>query len=143
MGAEELYGTWRLVSNTREVLATGEIIDVFGKSPRGFLIYGRDGRMSVLVVGEKRPKPKDLGKVTDQERIELFKTCLAYGGTFTFDGKTVTHHIDISWNETWTGTDGVRDVRVEGNKLILTSRPGPDFLDGKVSKAVVTWERVK
>jgi len=142
MKAEELYGTWRLVSNTREVLATGETTYAFGKSPHGFIHYGRDGRMMVLVVGDKRPKPKDLAKVTDQERVELFKTCLAYSGTYDYDGKTVTHHIDISWNETWTGTDGVREVKFEGNKLILTSRPAPDFIDGKVSRAVVTWEQV-
>ena len=69
-GNEELYGTWRLISNTRTVLATGETTDAFGKSPHGFINYGRDGRMLVLIVAGERPKPPDLTKMTDQERVE-------------------------------------------------------------------------
>ena len=62
---EQLYGTWRLVSWTREVVGTGERTDFFGKAPRGFLAYGRDGRMSVIIVRENRPNPTDLTKLTD------------------------------------------------------------------------------
>jgi hypothetical protein len=53
-------------------------------------------------------------KVTNEERVELFKTAIAYAITFKFDGKTVTHYFDISWNETWTGSAQVRNVRLEG-----------------------------
>ena len=113
-GEEDLYGTWRLVSYYQEIQATGEKIDIFGKAPIGFLSYSRDGRMSAILAKEGRPKPADLTKVTDAERVELFKTVIAYAGTFKFDGKTVTHHLDISWNETWTGTAQVRNVRLEG-----------------------------
>jgi hypothetical protein len=140
---DELYGTWRLVSNKRMVLATGETMDAFGKSPKGFINYSRDGRMFVLIVNDNRPKPPDLAKMTDQERVELFKTMIAYGGTYTYDGKIVTHHIDISWNENWTGTDSVREVKLEGNKLILSTHPHTDPIDGKITTAVVTWERVQ
>jgi hypothetical protein len=140
---ERFFGTWRLVSFTRIVLATGETTDIFGKSPRGFLNYGRDGRMLALLVSDKRPKPADLAKMTDQERVELFKSTIAYGGTYTYDGKTITHHIDISWNETWTGTDGKREVKFEGNRLILSTIPAPSAIDGKLVTAVLTWERVQ
>jgi len=143
-GNEELYGTWRLVSYTRTFLATGETSDLMGKSPRGFINYGRDGRVLVLIVSDKRPKPSDPAKITDQERVELHKTMTAYGGTYTYDGKTVTHHVDISWNEYWTGTDAVRDVKFDGNKLILTTRPSPTMIqDGKPITSTLTWERVQ
>lgn len=36
---EALYGTWRLVSWTREVLGTGERSDIFAKAPQGFIPY--------------------------------------------------------------------------------------------------------
>jgi hypothetical protein len=142
-GNEELYGTWRLVSNKRMIVATGETMDAFGKVPKGFITYGRDGRMSVLIISDNRPKPTDLAKMTDQERIVLFKTMIAYGGTYTYDGKKVVHHIDISWNENWTGTDSEREVKIEGNKLILSTHPHTDPIDGKITTAVVTWERVQ
>jgi len=142
-GNEELYGTWRLVSYRRTVLATGETTDIFGKSPKGFINYGADGRVLVLFVSDQRPKPPDPAKMTDQERIDLFKTMYAYGGTYTYDGKTVTHHIDVSWNESWTGTNVVREVKLEGNRLILKTVPAPSALDGKLRTSVLIWERVQ
>jgi hypothetical protein len=142
-GDEQLYGTWRLVSFTRTVLATGETTDIFGKSPHGFISYARDGRMFFLAVSDNRPKPADLAKMTDQERVELFKSMYAYGGTYTYDGKTITHHVDISWNENWTGTDVVREVKVDGNRLSVSTVPAPSAIDGKLVTAVLTFERVQ
>ena len=142
-GNEELYGTWRLVSLTRQVIATGETSDLLGKAPQGFINYGPDGRVLVIIGAEKRPKPTVIEKMTDQERVDLFKSMLAYGGTYKYDGKTVTHHIDISWNENWTGTSQVRNVKLEGRRLILSTNPAPNALDGKVGISVLTWERVQ
>jgi hypothetical protein len=142
-GEEDLYGTWRLVSYYQEIQATGEKIDIFGKAPRGVLSYSRDGRMSAILAKDERPKPTDLAKVTNEERVELFKTVIAYGGTFKFDGKTVTHYLDISWNETWTGTAQVRNVRLEGGKLYISTNPIPRPEDGKIVIGVLTWEKVK
>jgi hypothetical protein len=142
-GNEDLYGTWRLVSYTQEILATGEKIDVFGKAPRGFLHYSRDGRMYAILVKAERPKPIDLTKMKDEERVELFKTVVAYGGTFTFDGKTVTHHVDISWNENWTGTAQVRNIRIDGRKLYISTNPMPRPEDGKPIIAVLAWEKLE
>lgn len=142
-GDEDLYGTWRLVSYTQEILATGEKIDIFGKAPRGFLHYSRDGRMAAILVKAERIKPTDLTKMTNEERVELFKTLIAYGGTFTINGKTVTHHVDISWNENWTGTAQVRNVRLEGDKLYISTNPMPRPEDGKPVIGVLAWEKVK
>jgi len=143
LAADELFGTWRLVSFQRTIADTGEKKDLFGKSPQGLIIYGRDGRMLVLMVGDKRPKPPDLAKVTDQERLDLFKTMLAYGGTYVFDGKTIKHQVEVSWNGNWTGTEQVRVVKFEGNRLIMSTMPSIGSLDGKLGSAVLTWERVK
>ena len=138
---ESLYGTWRLVSIMREVVATGERVDIFGKAPQGFLTYGRDGRMFAIVVGDNRPRPPDLAKLTDQERAELFKTMVAYAGTFKVEGTQVLHNVEISWNENWTGSVQVRRFRFEGPRLIIAD--GPQIgLDGREVIAVLTWEKV-
>ena len=139
---EKLYGTWRLVSDVRKDVETGAMTDNFGKHPQGFLSYARDGRMSAIEVAEQRLKPTDLAKLGDADRAALFKTMLAYGGTFSFDGKVVTHHVDISWNNNWTGTDQIRNVRLEGNRLYITTNPQPSPIDGKLSIGTLTWEKV-
>jgi hypothetical protein len=139
---EELYGTWRLVSFTMQVVGTGESSDLFGKAPYGFISYGRDGRMIAIIVKENRPKPMDLAKMTDQERAELFKTMVAYAGTFKIEGSRVVHNVDISWNENWTGSTQERNFRIEGRRLIISVDPqiGPD---GRQVTAVLTWEKVQ
>ena len=141
--ANPLVGTWRLISVTRTVLDTGETTDLFGKSPSGYITYGADGHMQVLLVREGRPKPADLQKLTDADRASLFKTMTAYAGTYSFDGKTVTHHIEVSWNENWTGTDQKRDVQLEGNRVTLTTHPAPNSSDGQMSVSRLVWERVE
>lgn len=142
-GASPLVGTWRLVSYSRTVVETGETSDLMGHSPQGYITYGRDGRMSVLIVKEGRPKPQDIAKLTDEERAELFKTMVAYAGTYTFDGKTVTHHVDISWNQLWTGTDQLRNVKVQGKRLVIRTNPQPSSIDGKISVTTLTWDKVE
>jgi hypothetical protein len=138
----QLAGTYRLISFKTTVVATGETKDAFGKAPQGYIIYGRDGRMMTLFVKDERPKPNDLATMTDQERADLFKTMTAYSGTYDFDGKTVTHHVDVSHNQIWTGTNLVRNVTFEGRKVVLTTVPAPASFDGKVSVSVLTWEKV-
>jgi hypothetical protein len=142
-GSEELYGTWRLVSFVSQVVATGEKIDIFGKAPRGFLSYSRDGRMSAILVRDERPKPTDLAKVTNEERVELFKTMIAYGGTFSVAGNVVTHQVDISWNGNWTGTSQIRNIKLDGRKLYISTNPQPGISDGKPVIGILEWEKVE
>jgi hypothetical protein len=137
---EELVGTYKLINTTRTRLETGQAVDI---NSSGFVMYGRDGRMMALILTGDRPTPVSLEKITDQERVELFQSMVAYGGTYTFDGKTVEHHIDISSNEVWTGTTQIRDVKQEQGRLSLTTRPAPSPFDGKMVFATLVWEKVK
>ena len=107
------------------------------------LITSKDGRMLILIVRGNRPKPESLDKITDQQRADLFRSMTAYGGTYKFDGKTMEHHIDISWNEIWTGTTQIRDVKKEGDRLIYITHPAPFVSDGKMSIVTTVWEKVK
>jgi len=139
---EELHGTWRLVSWTRQLLDTGETVEAFGKAPRGFLNYGRDGRVFFMMTREQRAKPEDLTKLTDAQRAELYDSMVAYAGTFTFDGKVATCNVDISWNEVWTGTAQVHNVRFEGGRLIWSTNPQTG-IDGRRVVGVFVWEKLR
>jgi hypothetical protein len=140
---EDLSGTYRLVSSTRKILDTGEVLNTYGKQPTGYIMYGKDGRLLALIVRDDRPKPISIEKATSEQQAALFRSMLAYGGTYKFDGKSIEHHIDISWNELWTGTTQIRDIRKEGDKLIYTTRPAPFSADGKMSIVTLIWEKVK
>jgi hypothetical protein len=140
---ENLTGTYKLVSSKRKIVEAGEVLDTWGKYPKGFITYGKDGRMLVLIVTDDRPRPENVEKMTDQQRAQLFRTLTAYGGTYEFDGKTVQHHIDISWNEVWTGTTVVRDLKREGDKLVYSLPAAPFSSDGRMSVVTLIWEKVQ
>ena len=99
--------------------------------------------MLVVLTRSPRPKPENLDKMTDQDRLGLFRTMTAYSGTYKFDGKTVEHSIDISWNEYWTGAKQVRTVERDGDRITLTTPPFPFHTDGRMSVNMLVWERVK
>jgi hypothetical protein len=140
---EALEGTWRLVSSTRTNTTTGATTDSFGPNPLGYIMYGKDGRMMVLITRSDRPKPDSTDKMTDEQRSRLFSTMLAYSGTYKFHGETIEHHIDGSWNQVWTGTTQIRNVKKDGDRLIYTTQPGPSPIDGSMGFATLVWEKVK
>ena len=65
----------------------------------------------------------------------------AYAGTYSVEAGKVIHHVDISWNETWTGTDQIRLFEVSGNTLTVTTRI-TDPANGTEAHYAVVWEKV-
>jgi molybdate transport system substrate-binding protein len=137
----DISGTYKLIVEQRKIVETGETVPV--PNPLGYITYGKDGRMLVLIVRHPRPKPEAIDKITDQQRADLLRTMTAYGGTYKFNGTTVEHDIDIAWNEVWAGTKQVRTVTRDGDRLTLTTPPFPFHTDGKMSVNMLVWERLK
>lgn len=136
-GAELMVvGDWKSVSFVTEELATGKKTAPLGEHPKGYLIYTPQGRMMALLVHETRSPPK-----VDEDRINLHKYMVAYSGRYTVEGDKVVHHVDVSWNEGWTGTDQVRFVKIEGDRLTITTAPMKDPITGAEVRGVVVWER--
>ena len=135
-------GTWRLESFSTEILETGEKTEPYGARPQGYLSYGADCRMYAIIVRQGRKAPA--GSIpTDAEKIELFGGVLSYAGTYTIDGDKVSHHVDSSWNEAWTGTTQVREFRVEGKTLRIRSMPAKNPRDGRLSSSTIVWTKVQ
>jgi hypothetical protein len=137
-----MIGTWKLVSVVNEDVSTGQKTDFFGPNPAGYINYGPDGRMIVINARSDRRKPAG-SSPTPAEAAELFRGVLAYAGTYTVEGNEVTHHIDISWNEAWTGTHQTRTARFEGDRVHLSTKPTRDPINGRMSVRTITWEKMK
>ena len=137
----QLVGTWRLVSNTLEEIPSGTKTDLFGPNPIGYIMYGSDGRMMILQVRSQRPLPAGAA-VTGPEAEALFRSLIAYGGTYSIAGDVITHHVDISWNQSWTGTEQVRHFKFEGSRVELATDPSPDPIHGKMSVRRLVWEKM-
>jgi hypothetical protein len=98
----------------------------------------------MIVINTRSGRTKPTGATpTPQEAAELFQGMLAYAGSYTVNGDEVTHHVDISWNEAWTGQDMVRIARFDGDRVHLSTRPLPDPVNGRISVRTMTWEKLK
>jgi hypothetical protein len=138
----QLLGTWKLKSWVREVAGAGERYNQAGEHPDGYLSYSADGRMYAFILWDSRVRPR--GAVpTDEERVKLHQTMLAYAGTYTVEGDKVIHHLDASWDQTLTGTDQVRFFKLDGNILTIKTGPNRSLVDGREGQAVLVWEKVK
>jgi hypothetical protein len=137
-----LFGTWKLESMVYETTASGQRSFPYGDHPDGYLGYFPDGRMYAIGVADDRLKPLGL-VLTDEENIKLHGSMFAYAGTYTADGHRVVHHVDISWNQFWTGTDLVRFYKLDGNTLTITTAPAPSTIDGKEGHWILVWKKVQ
>ena len=134
-----LLGTWKLKSHV-VTTAAGVRSTPYGENPTGYLSYSADGRMQVIGAANGRIAPVGAAP-PDNERVALYDTMFAYAGTYSVEADKVIHHVDISWNETWTGTDQIRLFEVRGNTLALTTRI-TDLASGTEAHYAVVWERV-
>jgi len=141
---QQILGTWKLVSYVREEIPSGAKSDVMGAHPAGYINYGNDGRMMVIIVGSDRKKPA--GPVATPEEAEaLIRSMLSYAGTYILnrEAKTVTHHIDVSWDQSRTGESVVRTYKLDGDRLALTTEPSSDPATGKKTVRTLIWERLR
>jgi Lipocalin-like domain len=139
---EGLIGTWKLLEAVNEDLSTHEKTDIYKAGAVGLITYGADGRMMAIVVSSGRKKPG--GDVaTAPEAEALFRSMTAYAGSYRIEGGQIIHHVDASWNEAWTGTDQVRDYKLDGGRLILATTPSPNPFTGKMSVRRLVWEKLK
>lgn len=135
----QVVGVWKLVSFERK-LASGAIIKPFGEAPSGKLIQTRGGHAMWVIMSENRKAPT--GPVpTDAERIELFKSMLAAGGTYKIEGSKSVFHYELSSPQSATGKDVAYEVAVDGDRQTVTS-PALKGPDGEFV-LVSTWERVE
>jgi hypothetical protein len=134
-----IVGTWKLVSVVYEDTQSKERTPVYGEHPKGIQIATPDGRWLALMTAEGRPVPK-----TDADRARALQTMIAYTGRYRVeDGKVITK-VEAAWNEAWVGSEQVRAIRFEGDRLFIESPPMPHpNLDGKSVRVIVIWEREK
>ena len=139
-----IVGTWRVVSYDREVVETKAVSHGFGGHAMGLVTFTPDGRMMLMVVDATR-KPPAKPTATDPEAVGLYRTMIAYAGTYRVQGDEIIIHVEISSEQSLTGTDQTRSFKLEGDRLTTATTPHVAGLSNNDQTTVTTivWERVK
>jgi hypothetical protein len=125
--AQALLGAWRLVSVRSRFEDTGEMIDIHGPAPRGFAIFGADGRMMVIIA-ESGARPD--------------RTVTAYTGRFNVRPDRLVTKVDVAWHPAWEGSEQHRFLAAQGAELLVqTPLQDHPLHPGRMHRAIVTWVR--
>lgn len=141
--ADSIVGTWRMVSWVEEETENKAQHKNFGDNPSGILTYTADGRMSIIFADPKRTGPAS-PKATDAEAAQLYRSMVAYAGSYRLEGDKILVKVDVSWNRSWDGQDRPPvSVEVKGDRLTYKTAPFVSPFIGKQMVATLVWERVK
>ena len=132
---DRLIGSWRLVSY--------ETTDAAGRRGRpyghavGRISYDAQGNMAGQVM---RPDRASAEADDPHAARAAYLGYIAYFGTYDVaaDGRSVVHHVQGSLNPAWVGGDQVRQLRFEGERLVLSTETRKN---GKSIRHELTWER--
>lgn len=141
MAANPLIGTWRLVSWESHT-ADGKVGYPLGRDAMGYIIYTAEARMMVTMMAADRPQMPSGDSLagTPVEKAAAYDTYNSYSGTYEFQGDKVIHHVDLSLIPNRVGTDQVRAVALDGDRVTLTTPPMLRLGEWQTNRLV--WERV-
>jgi len=88
--------------------------------------------------------PLDISVVaTDPGSMELYRGLIAHAGSYSIDGHQITHHIEASWNQAWTGTTQVSQFNIAESTLYIRTGISKSPMTGRPSSTVFIWARVE
>jgi hypothetical protein len=124
MAATGVLGLWRLESYYDLDDTGNRSTGPLGTAPRGLLYYGADGYMSVNMM---RTEP-----------AEAAAPYMGYAGRWRLDGGRLIHQISVCSNPAWAGTEQVREMELDGDRLTLV---GTALIAGKPQRRLLNWRR--
>lgn len=124
MSAADLVGAWRLVSFHDLDDEGNRHEGPLGDKPGGLLCYSADGHVSVTMM---RTGPA------------AEPSYMSYAGTWRREGAQVIHTITVAPDPSWLGTDQVRDMELDGDRLTLCGAA----LVGTPRRRTLEWHRFR
>jgi lipocalin-like protein len=141
---EELVGSWRLIAASATT-PNGATNDApYGATPSGIITYTSDGRVIMAMLSHSGRKPLSTGdriSASAEERAEAYATYFAYAGRYSLAGDKIVHHVEMASVQNWVNTDLVRIVRLEDDKLTLTTPPLS--VGGHSQTTELIWQRIR
>jgi hypothetical protein len=128
--ALSIVGTWRLVRATATAAdGTGLPAPYGGDKAMGRATFNADGRMmAVLCDGRPELPPREAREYA------------SYCGNYRFDGTRLVTRVDAASDPARLGSDQVRDVRFEGELMVL--RPPLRAYAAGTEQRELWWEKI-
>jgi hypothetical protein len=120
---QDLLGSWHLDAWRTDYSDGRAPTFPYGADAVGTLLYTPDGRMNASIGRSDRPRLSHANTrlAPDAEKIAAFESYFNYAGTFEIRGDSVVHHVELSLNPNFIGTEQLRRIELEGGRLTLSA----------------------
>jgi Lipocalin-like domain len=141
-----IVGSWTLLINDF-ARQDGTKVPAFGPNPKGLVVFGPDGRYSLQIARDVRPKfaSNDRYNGTSDENKAAMQGAISHFGRYTIDEaqKTLTFRIEASSFPNWDNTTQKRPITVLTGDDLVWSNPTPSTGPSGFVNAELIWRRAK
>jgi hypothetical protein len=124
-----IVGTWRLIAAVAYDENGGLPPPPYGGKGMGRVTFSAEGRMMSVVCDGHGELPPG-----------VHREYSSYCGNYICDGTQLVTTVDAASDPGRIGSEQVRDVRFEGDRMIL--RPPPRRSGARTEQRELTWERI-
>jgi Lipocalin-like domain len=143
---ELIVGSWNLLIDDG-IAPDGSRVPRYGPNPKGLLIFGADGRYSLQIMRDARPKfaGNDRLKGTPDEMKAAFQGMISHFGTYTINeaDKSFTIRIEGSSYPNWDGTTQKRTITALVGDDFVYANQAPSSAVANADRSELAWRRVK
>jgi hypothetical protein len=141
---EQLLGTWTLIL-VDNVLPDGSRVPLYGRNPRGMVMFDAGGRYSLQIMSDGRPRfaANDKSKGTPEEYKAAVQGSNCHFGRYTVNeqDQTVTLHVEHATYSNWEGTELTWPFMVKGDEskfIVPHPTTGGPGVTGEIA-----WKRAR
>jgi hypothetical protein len=129
MSMRSIVGTWKLVGANARDRDGKALPEPYGGKGLGRVMFNADGRMMAVTCDGRPDLP-----------VGAERAYSSYIGSYTFDGERLVTRVDGASDPSRIGSDQVRGVRFEGERMVLSPPPRPTGAGEEYRE--LTWERI-
>lgn len=121
--AEDLIGAWSLVTWDIQYGDQRPVTYPYGADAQGMLVYSADRHLSVVICSAGRPRlsTESVRKAPVEQKLAAFETYFSYAGQWELRENTIVHRLSYALNPNFIGTDQVRALALDGDRLTLST----------------------
>jgi hypothetical protein len=124
-----IVGTWKMVGAVARDRDGNPLPAPYGGKGMGRVVLTAEGRMMTVTCDARPELPPGTSRAYS-----------SYCGNYTFDGARLVTRVDAASDPARIGSDQVRDVSFEGERMIL--RPPPRQTEAGEEYREISWVRI-